>query len=564
MKQKVKIIHSMRAQILFILMFGVILATVISMVIAIPKARKNVQQITENYMLDEAQAYGYILSSKFIEKSTVLDQPQVLQSTIGDVKIKDTTTSYAYLVAKDGTMLYHPVEEKIGEPVENPVVSGLVAELEQGVIEDPACVEYDYKGVHKYAAYYINSTGDFILVVTVDASDIFSSVNQMTMAIVASGVGILILLFALGFFATGRLIAPLNRLTDIVNRVATLDFTEDTEQSRLNHRKDEIGQMSRAITNLHTELRKIIENIQTQGTKLAQSNQEFEKEFSDIVVSISNVNSAVEEIALGSTSQAQETSSAGMHVNNIGMAIESNSNAVNVLEQTIERMNVLAVESNDMLEELVLINDKTTDTIGQVMEQTNLTHDSSERIKEAVRLIQAIAEETNLLSLNASIEAARAGEYGRGFAVVAEEIRKLAEDSSQSAAEIDQIAVELMSNSQDSVERMKELDADASAERERLGGTRRSFHDLQEEIRYVSDASGDIFEQTSRISDLRDEVNTVIQQLASIAQQNAASTQETSATMNTLTGSIDKCREETAVLSGLSERLTEQTGKFHF
>lgn len=564
MQQKIKFKNSMKFRILVLLIVGIILSTVVSLVTTLPRVRSNMKRVTQNYMLDEVKAYGYILSLQVIQSPKNLSKPLFLKSILQEVNIKDTTTSYAYLVSADGTMLYHPTEELIGQPVEDAVVTGLLEDLAEGVVDGPACVEYEADGTEKYASYYINTTGEFILVITVDSAEIFEATNQMTIIILVSGLVTLVVLLILGIFMTSRMIAPLHKLTGIVNKVAMLDFTENRGQAALNKRKDEVGLMSRAIGNLYDELRKIIEIIQTQGSKLANSNVEFEREFAEIVDNISNVNSAVEQIAMGSTSQAQETTSAGEHVNYIGAAIESNSSAVNILEESIERMNELANESDVMLEELVEINDRTTDDIKLVMEQANLTNESAEKIKEAVSIIQGIAEETNLLSLNASIEAARAGESGKGFAVVAEEIRKLAENSAQSASEIDSIAMELMNNSKDSVTKMEELSSNAVFQHEKLNGTRQSFEGLKIEISSVSDTSKNIFEQTSKINDLKTDVSNVIEQLAAIAQENEVSTQETSVTMHSLTGSIDKCREETAVLSHLSENLNEQAGKFKF
>lgn len=564
MQQKIKFKNSMKFRILVLLIVGIILSTVVSLVTTLPRVRSNMKRVTQNYMLDEVKAYGYILSLQVIQSPKNLSKPLFLKSILQEVNIKDTTTSYAYLVSADGTMLYHPTEELIGQPVEDAVVTGLLEDLAEGVVDGPACVEYEADGTEKYASYYINTTGEFILVITVDSDEIFESTNQMTIIILVSGLVTLAVLLLLGVIMTNRMIAPLHKLTGIVNKVAMLDFTENRGQAALNKRKDEVGLMSRAIGNLYDELRKIIEVIQTQGSKLANSNVEFEREFAEIVDNITNVNSAVEQIAMGSTSQAQETTSAGEHVNYIGAAIESNSGAVNILEESIERMNELANESDVMLEELVEINDRTTGDIKLVMEQANLTNESAEKIKEAVSIIQGIAEETNLLSLNASIEAARAGESGKGFAVVAEEIRKLAENSAQSASEIDSIAMELMNNSKDSVTKMEELSSNAVFQHEKLNGTRQSFEGLKVEISAVSDTSKNIFEQTSKINDLKTDVSNVIEQLAAIAQENEASTQETSVTMHSLTGSIDKCREETAVLSHLSENLNEQTGKFKF
>jgi methyl-accepting chemotaxis protein len=461
-------------------------------------------------------------------------------------------------------MLYHPTAEKIGQPVENAVVTGIVQDLEKGIRDEAACVTYEFKGANKYAAFYVDTASRFVLVISADEADAYSSVNSMSASLVVSSIVCFCIVLVLAFLSVSKMIQPLTSLTGIVNKVAGLDFTDNAEQDALNRRKDEIGLISRAIDNLHSQLRTIIVAIRQQGDKLVSSNESFEKEFTDIIEGITNVNVAVEEIAMGSTSQAHETSSAGEHVSNIGTAIQTNSSAVGALENSITKMNELAAQSAGMLTELVSINDQTTGNIKVVMEQTGMTNRSSEKIEEAVSLIQDIASQTNLLSLNASIEAARAGDSGRGFAVVAEEIRKLAEDSAQRASEIDAIAKELMTNSTDSVEKMGELTNAATVQRDKLNDTMQSFKSLQNEIVEVSEASRDIFEQTGVINKLNVDVRSVIEQLSSIAEQNAASTQETSATMNSLAGNIDKCKEETEALSSLSIQLREQTGKFRF
>lgn len=564
-RKKVKFTNSVMFKMVCLLVVDILLISILQMNISLTQSKKSTKSLVQSYMLTAAEDNGYLLDTLINSESAdiVFDQ-ELMAQILSRVTIEGMESSYAYLVSGDGTMLYHPTAEKIGLPVENAVVTQLVDDLKNGKIAAPACVDYDFNGVTKYASYYINPEGSYIIVVTADQSEAFQTVTNtrnvllVTMFVVVAG------FLLIGCWAIHKLVKPLNLLTDSMNKIANLDLSSNGDQGKLLRRKDEIGLITNSMNHLHSELREIISIIQNQGEKLSESNIQFAQGFSEIVETVDNVNVAVEEIASGSTSQAQETTTAGEHIADIGNAIESNSTSVNVLEDSIMKMNSLAAESEEMLLDLVKINGKTTDTINTVTEQTDLTNKSAGKINEAVVAIQDIASQTNLLSLNASIEAARAGESGRGFAVVAEQIRKLAEDSAESATQIEAIVRELIHNSEDSVAKMHDLSEDSRMQADELNRTKDSFNGLKREIGLVSEAAKEIFDQTSSINTLKNGVNSVIEQLAAIAEENAASTQETSASMYTLTENIDKCKDETKVLAGLSEELSEQTRKFKF
>ncbi len=562
-KQKVKLVHSMMFRLLALFVAGVLLTAEVLLNVSISQTQKQIRTLVQNYMLSSAEDTGTIMDT-MLEKEgdAMLTDADELSRILSGVNVEGMTSSYAYLVSPDGTMLYHPTADKIGSPVENEVVTGLVADLKNGKIAEPACVRYEFNGAVKYAAYHINPNGSFILVVGADEADAFQAVTQTRNTLVGIVLAILVIFTAAGTLLIRHLIRPLHTLTGVVERVARLDLTQNEEEQLLARRKDEVGLIAKAVNNLNDELREIVSVIQSQGTKLSQSNVQFAQGFTEIVETVSNVNVAVEEIATGSTSQAQETTTAGEHIQNIGSAIESNTSNVNILETSIERMGDLAAESSRMLDELSKINTSTAQTIDIVTDQTDRTNQSAEKINEAVVAIQDIASQTNLLSLNASIEAARAGESGRGFAVVAEQIRKLAEDSAESAEQIEAIVRELISNSEDGVAKMHDLSENSQVQADRLDKTKTSFDELKQEIESVSTASREIFDQTNSINDLKNGVSGVIEQLAAIAEENAASTQETSASMNTLTENIDRCKDETEILSTLSTELNEQTSKF--
>ena len=197
-----------------------------------------------------------------------------------------------------------------------------------------------------------------------------------------------------------------------------------------------------------------------------------------------------------------------------------------------------------------------------VSEKTQATNVSVDKIKDAVDLIQSIAGQTNLLSLNASIEAARAGEAGRGFAVVAEEIRQLADSSASSARTIEEIIVELLENSNDTVEKMKNVTTNSEEEEKSLAATKEVFRQLQEEVLTVSRATADIAAQMETLVDAKDGIATSASNLSAVSEENAAATEETSASMQTLKSNIDECVVEVDSLAEMSSDLSKEVAKF--
>ena len=326
--------------------------------------------------------------------------------------------------------------------------------------------------------------------------------------------------------------------------------------------KDEVEIITHAVYDLQLQLKDIVTNITMQSDQLNASNTEFSDRFNALAKSVVNINNAVEGIAVGSHSQAQETTSAGQQIAQMADVIEQNSSNAADLEHAVEHMSGLSKQTSRTLADLIAMNETTTANISTVSKQTDATNTSAENIQNAVQMIQNIAEQTNLLSLNASIEAARAGEAGKGFAVVAEEIRKLAEDSSKSANEIEASVQELLTNSNISVQKMNEVSTDATVQRKKLQHTSNDFEDLMNEIGSVYAASKSIYEQTERLEAQKNTIHDVIQQLSSISEENAATTQVTSTSMQELSNTIEDCRQETVVLTELNDHLKQQINRF--
>ncbi|MFQ9932938.1 MAG: hypothetical protein ACLRVQ_00705 [Lachnospiraceae bacterium] len=203
---KVKLGNSMMIKIQSLLFVGMVLTIAVLLGIAIPSVRNNIMTITQNYMLDQSEAYGVILDVEIEEQGDkVLSSERLLERILGDVKIEGNDSSYAYLVDAEGTMLYHPTEEKIGQPVENDVVKGLVEELNQGKKIEHKCVAYEFEGVTKYASYYVGADENYILVITADEEEAFGPVTEMTFLMIVSAVVIVIVLQIAGIMIVIRL-----------------------------------------------------------------------------------------------------------------------------------------------------------------------------------------------------------------------------------------------------------------------------------------------------------------------------------------------------------------------
>lgn len=332
---------------------------------------------------------------------------------------------------------------------------------------------------------------------------------------------------------------------------------------KLLQRSDEIGNIARSVHTLIGGLASIVVNIHHSTGELAEFKDDFQKKFETINNSISNVNVAVDEIANGATSQADETQKVNSQINDMGDAITKTSQNVDSLTQSTEQMKEHNEQLDTTIQELMAISDRNKESLAAVYNQTNETNQSVMHIGNAVDMITDIAGQTNLLSLNASIEAARAGEYGKGFAVVADQIRQLADQSANTAKEIGEIVAELIENSNTSVETMGVVRQEMTGQYEKLNTTKDIFEQLNEEVNNVVTAIESISTEVESLDKLKGEVLGSAESLAAIAQENAASTEETSASMMELGEIVNDCNAKTQQLVNIADSMEENVHKFH-
>ncbi len=556
--------YSLKTKIVFLVIIAIVATVITMLLLSVPAIRSNVTELTQNYMNDLALLAGDAMEGeiRYMGEEEALT-PEKLKELVGDISISGMSSSYAYVVSADGTMMYHPTADKIGQPVENDAVKQLLKEISAGNRPQTHVIQYLFKGVTKYASFYVGQNLDYIIVVTADEDEALSSLHSMMVKCIVGGFLALIIWGTIIFIFAVLIVKPIKKTTDMVAKLAELDFTDkDGVQEALNRRKDETGVMGRAIGVLRNELTDALKEISNQSIQLHEASGAMNSSAVETSQAVDQVELAISEIAQGATSQAQETQSATENVIVMGSMIEETNAEVESLRDNARTMRSAGEKAMSILAELNKINQKTREAIEEIYEQTNTTNVSALKIKEATDMITDIAEETNLLSLNASIEAARAGEQGKGFAVVASQIQKLSEQSNESARQIAEIINLLITDSERTVETMEDVKLVISKQHEYVKNTESAFKDVKDGIDKSIESIRTISGKTRELNESRIKVVDIVQDLTAIAEENAASTQETSASSAEVGAIMGNISENAKHLNEIADELNKNIGQF--
>ena len=341
-----------------------------------------------------------------------------------------------------------------------------------------------------------------------------------------------------------------------VQKVADGELGSPIEEKLLK-RNDEVGDLAKAIDTLQKALQNIVSKIAQSTDNIKMAANELGVTAKDTNYTMKQVEDAVSSISENITEQAKSTKTTTDNIVLMGDQIGRTSEEVGLLNQNADVMRKSSEQASYTIQQLRQINDKVKESINTITRQTNLTNESAQKIQAAIGIISSIAEETNLLSLNASIEAARAGESGRGFAVVASQIQKLAEQSNSSSCEIEEITNTLISNSDEAVEIMRQVHEIIDSQSQNMSDTENIVSEVMDGINTSLEKIEKIEYATEQLESSRNRIVETVEGLSDIAEQNAASTEETFAQTSQVSNTFEQIEAKADQLKQIADELSD-------
>lgn len=366
----------------------------------------------------------------------------------------------------------------------------------------------------------------------------------------------IVIIYIITILVLRSLTKELNHITSCLNQVAEGILTVEINPKYMKS-KDEIGEMSCALSKVILALKNILAQIQTSALEIKNFSSNFSQSFIEVQEDIGHAETSIEAIAQNATFQANEIQRANADINTISRNIDSTSSNADSLEKTSNVMKEYSTNAKSVLDDLITINEKTASSFEDVKKMSSATNRSVNDISSTLDNITDIAFQTNLLSLNASIEAARAGDAGKGFGIVADEIRKLAEQSSDMVDKIHTILDELTRNSTQSVQLIDNASHDVMSQNDKLMVTTQFFQKLLNEVGKIFSDITSIKEQMVQLEHMKTALVDKTENLSSISEENAANTEETSASVINLNTILSTCNEQTDNLVILANNLNE-------
>lgn len=547
-------------KIIAMVILAIVTSNVICMVFILESSKKQITDSVKHTMVDVINTTSKIMENE-ISNSGVDDLDyDGYANNLSGVKLEGMDSAYMYVVQNDGTMLYHPTKEKVGQPVENAVIKGVVQQLQDGKKPGTAVVEYDFNGTTKYSAYTILNNEN-ILVLTADESEALAGITTVTGVAVGISAIVVLLAIIICFILGRRLMSPLVKVSTIIEEIANGDINADF--GMVKETNDEIGLIIEKMKELTQSLGNIVGKIRNSSDTMSSNSYELNDTSSQTLAANNEISKAVEDVAEGSTGMAASISKINENLLEMSNETKDINESVNEIRNQTTAVQDSSKIMNNKIKSMQDSSHKMDDGISAISKRIETVNTTVDKVSNIVSVIEEISSETNLLSLNASIEAARAGDAGKGFAVVAQEIRVLSDNTNTELENIKQIISSLVEECRYCVQASGIIVEDNAKQKEEIKAVLDEFGSLDEQIQKTAEKADEIEELVTAMIELNDDITKSSNSLTDVSAANAAATEEMNANIEELNAMMHGVSEMAGHMNNESDGLKEALSFFH-
>ncbi|GFZ80744.1 methyl-accepting chemotaxis protein TlpA [Compostibacillus humi] len=463
-------------------------------------------------------------------------------------------TGFAVLYDQTGKYMTHPNDEYIGKDASGQSYFQHI--LDSG---DQGIVRTEMDGEEQIIGFVKNATTDWIIGGFIPVKELQEKGRSVIAPILISFFIVTVIALVSSLMLAKSITKPIRT---IMERMKVIGDGNLSAESLTIQSKDEIGEMAKAINQMQNNLKELVYQISAASNHIVSHSEELTHSANEVKSGSEQIATTMQELASGSETQANSASDLSARMNalttDLSLVNESGEEMEHTSEEVIGLSNRGSQLMNHSREQMNNIDDTVKKAVNKVKELDSY----SQSITKMVTVIKDVADQTNLLSLNASIEAARAGEYGKGFAVVAEEIRKLAEQSAQSVSEINDLVGRIQGGTLNVVKSLEDGYEEVQKGTVQIKETQETFDEINQSVEEMVQNIQQITSRIANIASNSKEMNNAIQEVAAVSEEASAGIEQTSASSQQISGSMEEVTVSSAQLVQLAEELNEAIRQF--